>query len=262
MKIGVCIKQVPDTTAKISVRDDGTGIKEDGIKFVISPYDEFAVEEAIRLKEKNAGAEVIVFTFGPKRAQEALRSALAMGADRAVHITTENLAGVDSLSTAKVLTKALQKESVEILFTGRHAIDDDCAQVSQMIAEKLQWPHVTVVSKLTIDVASKSAIAERDVDGGAKEVWSINLPAVFAASKGLNEPRYASLPGIMKAKSKPLAQMTVGDLGLSADDVKAKVVYSQFQVPSEERKMKIFKENPAQAVAEVVRLLREEAKVI
>jgi electron transfer flavoprotein beta subunit len=262
MKIGVCIKQVPDTTAKILVREDGTGIKEDGIKFVISPYDEFAVEEAIRLKEKNAGSEVIVFTFGPKRAQEALRSALAMGADRAVHITTENLPSVDSLSTAKVLTKALQKESVEILFTGRHAIDDDCAQVSQMIAEKLQWPHVTVVSKFVLEQDSKTATVERDVDGGSKEVWSVNLPAVFAASKGLNEPRYASLPGIMKAKSKPLAQMTVGDLGLSADDVKAKVVYSHFQVPSEERKMKIFKEPAQQAVVQVVKLLREEAKVI
>ena len=262
MKIGVCIKQVPDTTAKISVRDDGAGIKEDGIKFVISPYDEFAIEEGIRLKEKNAGAEVIVFTFGPKRAQEALRSALAMGADRAVHITTESLPAVDSLSTAKVLTKALQKESVEILFTGRHAIDDDCAQVSQMIAEKLQWPHVTVVSKFTLEAGSKTAVVERDVDGGAKEVWSVNLPAAFAAGKGYNAPRYPSPPGIIKAKSKPLEQMTVGELGLYAVDVKAKVIYSEFQVPSEERKMKIFKENPAQAVAEVVRLLREEAKVI
>jgi electron transfer flavoprotein beta subunit len=262
MKIGVCIKQVPDTTAKIAVRDDGMGIKEDGIKFVVSPYDEFAVEEAIRLKEKNAGAEVIVFTFGPKRSQEALRAALAMGADRAVHVTTEGLPSVDSLSTAKVLTKALQKEAVELVFTGRHAIDDDCAQVSQMIAEKLSWPHVTVVSKFNLEQGSKQATVERDVDGGAKEIWSVELPAVFAASKGLNEPRYASLPGIMKAKSKPLAQLTVGDLGLTNDDVKAKVNYSAFQVPSEERKMRIFKENPAQSVAEVVKLLREEAKVI
>ncbi len=262
MKIGICIKQVPDTTAKISVREDGSGIKEDGLKFVISPYDEFAIEEAIRLKEKNAGSEVVVFTFGPKRSQEALRSALAMGADRAVHITTEGLTHVDSLCTAKVLTKAIQKENIEILFTGRHAIDDDCAQVSQMIAEKLSWPHVTVVSKFDLQQGSKQATVERDVDGGAKEVWSVQLPAVFAASKGLNEPRYASLPGIMKAKSKPLAQWTVGDLGLAMDDVKAKVVCSQFQVPSEERKMKIFKGDSAQNVAEVVKLLREEAKVI
>lgn len=260
MKIGVCVKQVPDTTTKIALKDDATGIKEEGVKFIISPYDEFAVEEAIRLKEKNAGSEVVVFTFGPKRTQEALRAALAMGADRAVHVTSEGLPATDSLSTSKILAKAIAKEGIEILFTGRHAIDDDCAQVSQMVAEKLQWPHVTVVSKFTLD--GKSAIVERDVDGGAKEVWSVELPAVFAANKGLNEPRYASLPGIMKAKSKPLAALTVADLGLSPDDVKAKVHYAQFQIPSEERKMKVFKENPAQAVAEVVRLLREEAKVI
>lgn len=260
MKIGVCIKQVPDTTTKITLKDDGTGIKEEGVKFIISPYDEFAVEEAIRLKEKTPGSEVIVFTFGPKRTQEALRGALAMGADRAVHVTSEGLPATDSLSTSKILAKAIAKEGIEILFTGRHAIDDDCAQVSQMVAEKLHWPHVTVVSKFTLD--GKNAIVERDVDGGAKEIWSVELPAVFAANKGLNEPRYASLPGIMKAKSKPLAALTVTDLGLSADDVKAKVHYAAFQVPSEERRMKVFKENPAQAVAEVVRLLREEAKVI
>lgn len=260
MKIGVCIKQVPDTTTKITLKDDGTGIKEEGVKFIVSPYDEFAVEEAIRLKEKNAGSEVVVFTFGPKRTQEALRAALAMGADRAVHVTSDGLSATDSLGTSKILAKAIQKEQIEILFTGRHAIDDDCAQVSQMVAEKLQWPHVTVVSKFTLD--GKNAIVERDVDGGAKEVWSVELPAVFAANKGLNEPRYASLPGIMKAKSKPLAALTITDLGLSENDVKGKVHYSKFQIPSEERKMKIFKENPAQAVAEVVRLLREEAKVI
>jgi electron transfer flavoprotein beta subunit len=260
MKIGVCIKQVPDTTTKIVLKEDGTGIKEDGVKFIISPYDEFAVEEAIRLKEKNAGSEVVVFTFGPKRSQDALRSALAMGADRAVHVTTDGLPSTDSLSTAKVLTAAIQKEQIELLFTGRHAIDDDCAQVSQMVAEKLKWPHVTVVSKFLLE--GNKAMVERDIDGGSKEVWTVELPAVFAASKGLNEPRYASLPGIMKAKSKPLAQWTVTDLGLSADQLKPKVVYSQFQVPSEERKMKMFKENPAQAVKDVVRLLREEAKVI
>ncbi len=262
MKIGVCIKQVPDTTAKITLKEDGTGIKEEGVKFIISPYDDFSIEEALRLKEKNAGSEVIVFTYGPKRTQEALRSALAMGCDRAVHISSDS-ASIDSLTTAKVLTAALRKEQIEILFTGRHAIDDDCSQVSQMIAEKLQWPHVTIVSKLLIEPNSKNAMVERDIDGGAKEVWSVELPAVFAATKGLNEPRYASLKGIMQAKSKPLASMTPQDLGLSADQIKPTVVYSQYQIPSEERKMKIFRDQPAaQAAKEVVRLLREESKVI
>lgn len=260
MKIAVCIKQVPDSTAKIAVKEDGMGIKEDGIKFVMSPYDEFAVEEALRLKEKNVGSEVVVFTYGPKRSQEALRSALAMGCDKAIHVSSDGLP-FDSLTSAKVLSAALQKEQVEILFTGRHAIDDDAAQVSQMIAEKLSWPHVTVVSKLTID--GMNAIAERDIDGGAKEIWSVQLPAVFAASKGLNEPRYASLKGIMAAKSKPLSMVTPTDLGLSADQLQPKVVYTKYVVPSETRKMKIFKDQTAQAAAkEVVRLLREEAKVI
>ena len=260
MKIGVCVKQVPDTTAKISLKDDASGIKEEGVKFIISPYDEIGIEEALRIKEKNAGSEVVVFAYGPKRCLEALKSALAMGCDRAVYISSDGLT-TDSLSTAKILAKATQKEQIEILFTGRHAIDDDAAQVSQMIAEKLDWSHVTVVSKLAID--GKAAIVERDIDGGAKEIWSVNLPAVFAATKGLNEPRYASLKGIMAAKSKVVATCTPTDLGMTADDLKPKVVYTHYQIPSEQRKMKIFKDQPvAASVKEVVRLLREESKVI
>lgn len=262
MKIGVCIKQVPDTAAKIRVKDDRTGIVEDGMKFVMSPYDEYAVEEALRTKEKIPGSEVVVFTVGIKRAQETLRNALAMGCDRAVHINADGKPGIDSLAVARLLAAQLKAEGSELVFTGRHAADDDNAQVSQMLAEILSWAHVTIVSKFTMDADGKRAQVERDIEGGAREIWSVELPAVFAATKGLNEPRYASLKGIMAAKTKPLKEVSVAQAGVADADLSPKVVWSNYEMPAERKAGKIFKDDPAAAVKEVVRLLREEAKVI
>jgi electron transfer flavoprotein beta subunit len=262
MKIGVCIKQVPDTASKLRVKEDRTGVVEDGIKFVLSPYDEYAVEEALRTKDKIAGSEVVVLSVGPKRTQEALRTALAMGCDKAVHVNTDGHAGVDSLGVARLLAARVKELGLELLFTGRHAADDDNAQVSQMLAEFLGWPQMTVVSKFTLAPDGRSAVAERDVEGGTKEVWEVTLPAVFAATKGLNEPRYASLKGIMQAKSKPMTEVAVATAGVGEADLSPKVAWSGYAPPPERKAGKQFKDDPLKAVTEVVRLLREEAKVI
>jgi electron transfer flavoprotein beta subunit len=255
LKIGVCVKQVPDTASKIRVKDDHSGISEENLKFVVSPYDEYAVEEALRTREKAAGSDVTVFTAGPKRAAEALRSALAMGADRAVHVNTDGLPLLDGLATARLLAARVQAAGMELLFTGRQAADDDNAQVSQMIAECLGWPHVTAVSKFELSPDGKRARIERDVDAGAKEVWDVELPAVVGATKGLNEPRYASLKGIMQAKTKPLEEVP-------AEKLEPVAVGSNYRTPPERPAGKLFKDDPKGAAAQVAKLLREEAKVI
>lgn len=262
MKIGVCIKQVPDTASKIRVNESRTGIVEEGIKFVMGPYDTYAVEEALRTKEKIEGSEVILFSVGPKEAQLALRSGLELGCDRAVHVSTTGAAPIDSLGVAKVLGKKLQDEGIEICFTGRQATDDDNAQVSQMTAEVLGWPHVTVVSKVEIDADGKKTRVERDVEGGNKEIWEVELPAILAATKGLNEPRYASLKGKMQAKKKPLQEIPIAEMDLPESEWKSRVEVTNYAPPAERKEGKLFKEDPEKAVLEVVRLLREEAKVI
>lgn len=260
MKIGICIKQVPDTATKIQIKSDGSGVSEENVKYVMSPYDEYAVEEALRTKEKLSGSEAVAFSVGPKRVQEVLRNALAMGVDRSVHISTEGQDPLDSLAVARVLAEKIKEEGMELVFTGRHAADDDNAQVTQMLAEFLDWPHVTVVSRFKLGDDAKKARVERDIEGGAKEIWEVELPAVIAANKGLNEPRYASLKGIMQAKSKPLKTVVASEI--SGLDISSKVAWSKFTLPPERQAGKIFKEDPEQAVKEVVRLLREEAKVI
>jgi electron transfer flavoprotein beta subunit len=262
VKIGVCIKQVPDTAAKIRAKEDGSGIAEENLKYVISPYDEYALEEALRTKEKLAGSEVVAISVGPKKAQEALRSALATGCDRAIHINTDGHGFLDSLAVARLLAAQIKAEGLDLLFTGRNAADDDNAQVSQMIGELLAWPHVTTVSKFELAADGGKARAERDIEGGAKEVWEFELPAVIAATKGLNDPRYASLKGIMQAKSKPLKEVAVAQAGISAEALKSHVSWGAYRNPEERKAGRVFKDDPKKSAAEVAKLLREEAKVI
>ncbi|MCB0308563.1 MAG: electron transfer flavoprotein subunit beta/FixA family protein [Bdellovibrionales bacterium] len=259
MKIGVCIKQVPDTGAKIKINSDGKGVSEEGVKFVISPYDEFAIEEAIRLKEKGTASEVIAITVGVKRTTEALRSALALGCDKAIHIDSESTT-LDHLAVASLLSEVIKKHEIQLVFLGRNAADDDSAQVGPMLAELLQLPQVTGVSKLTIE--DRNIVAERDIEGGAKQIWSCELPAVITTNKGLNEPRYASLKGIMQAKNKPLETISLGSLGVSSEILEPKVQLDHFELPKERSAGKIFKDDTQNAVAKVVQLLRQEAKVI
>lgn len=257
MKIFVCLKQVPDTETRIQVKADRSGIEETGVKWVINPYDEYAVEEALKLKEAKGSGQVTVITIGPKaRSSEALRTAMAMGADDAIVIdSTEYL---DSYWTAKALAGAIQKEGAfDFILTGKLAIDDNAASVPQMLAEALNIPHVTVVSKLTMGT---SILAEREVEGGAREVFEITGPCVIAANKGLNTPRYASLPGIMKAKKKPLKELSLNDTGVAAGA--SKVRLKDFQLPKEKPAVKMIAGDAATQAKELVRLVMEEAKVL
>jgi electron transfer flavoprotein beta subunit len=258
MKIAVIIKQVPDTETKIRIKADQSGIETDGIKYIISPYDEFAIEEALKTKEKAGGGEVVVVSLGPVRCVEAIRTGLAMGADRGIHIDDGGLA-MDSFVTAKVLANVLKNESPNVIFCGKQAIDDDAAQVPQMIAEFLNLPQVMIVEKFELNAAKSGATVQRRVGGGDTEVYDVEFPAVFGAEKGLNTPRYASLPGIMKAKTKPLATLKASDL---LGEAKPKTTNVNYRLPPERKAGKILQGEPEQVVKELVKLLREEAKVI
>lgn len=257
MKIGVLLKQVPDTETKIKIKADGSGIEENEVKWVINPYDEYAVEEALRLKEKKGG-EVVIVTAGREKAVEAVRQALAMGTDRGIRIDTDGIS-LDPYTTAKVLAKACENEKFDIIFAGKQAIDDDCGQVHIGVAEMLSIPHVTPVEKFSISDDGTKVTLQRPVAGGMKEVVESTLPVVIGSEKGLNEPRYASLPGIMKAKSKPVAVLKAADL-LSGESAKIKI--SSYNLPPERVAGKIIPGEPERAAEELVRLLREEAKVV
>jgi len=257
MKIGVLIKQVPDTETKIRVKADASGIEVDGIKYIINPYDEYAVEEGLKTKEK-AGGEVVVLSLGPARCVEAIRTALAMGADRGIHIDDAGIPA-DSYVAAKILANACKNENFDVIFCGKQAIDDDAVQVVQMVAEFLNVPQVMIVEKIELKADKKGAEVHRRIGGGAKEVYDVDFPAVFGCEKGLNTPRYASLPGIMKAKTKPLAALKAGDL---IGEAKPKTANVNFRLPPERKAGKILQGEPDQVAKELVKLLREEAKVI
>jgi electron transfer flavoprotein beta subunit len=257
VNIVVCVKQVPDTEAQIKVKSDGSGIEEGGIKWVMNPYDEFGVEEALRLKEKNGG-EVTVVSLGPARAMETIRTALAMGADKGIHISDPALDGADAFTTASALAAAIKAIPHDIVFCGQRAIDDDSAQVGAALAEGLGLPQMTVVTKL--EFAGNAVKVIRPIEG-AQLLIECPLPCLVTAQKGLNEPRYASLPGIMKAKKKPVEVKDAAALGIPVQS-KAKVV--RFIPPPARAAGKIICADgtPEGKAAELAKLLREEAKVI
>lgn len=257
MKIFVCIKQVPDTETKIKITPDQNGIDTAGVKWVMNPYDEYAVEEAVKLRDANAGSQVWVLSAGPKaRVVESLRTALAMGADEAIVINAENL---DNYSTAKALAEVIKAEGgAKVVFSGKLAIDDNASSVSQMMAEFLNVPHTTVVSKFAFN--GENVVVERDVEGGAKEVVQMMTPAVVAANKGLNMPRYASLPGIMKAKKKVIKEVEFSSLNIPATDIKLK--YTGFTLPADKPPVKMLSGDSSAQSAQLVSLLRDEAKVL
>lgn len=256
MNIIACVKQVPDTEAQIKVKADGSGIEEGQIKWVMNPYDEYGVEEALRLKEKNSG-DVTVVSVGPARAMETIRTALAMGADKGVHVCDPALDNADAYVTASALAAAIKGMPYDIIFCGQRAIDDDSGQVGAILAELLGIPQLTIVTKL--EFAGTTVKATRPIEG-AQLLIETSLPCVVTAQKGLNEPRYASLPGIMKAKKKPVDVKNAAALGVNAQ-VKAKVAKT-IPPPARAAGKIICGDDPAQKAAEVARLLREEAKVI
>jgi electron transfer flavoprotein beta subunit len=260
MKIGVCVKVVPDTDTRIKIAGGGAGIDEAGIKWIVSPYDAFGIEEAVQTQEKHGG-EVVLLSVGKADWQTALRaSGLAVGASRAVVVDDAATAGTDALGIARVLAAAAKAEGVELLFTGKQAIDDDNVQVPAMVAELLGWPHVSFVSEFSTD--GSTFTATRNVGGGTLEVVTGSLPVVITAERGLNTPRYAKLPAIMAAKKKPVDVKALGDVGLSADDVAPAVQLSGFDLPPSRPAGRKLSGDVDTMVAELVRLLREEAKVI
>jgi len=212
VNIIVCLKQVPDTETQIKIAPDSKTIVQDDIKWIMNPYDEYGVEEALRLKEK-FGGEVTVVGLGPKRVTESIRTALAMGADKGVLISDTALDGSDALATAKALAAAVKDMPYDLIFTGQRGVDDDNGLVGASLAEFLGIPQVSLGVKVEVAEDGKSAKVHRPVEGQTV-VIETSLPALITAQKGLNEPRYASLPGIMKAKKKPLDEKTPADYGV------------------------------------------------
>ncbi len=263
MKLVVLLKKTPDTETKIRLSGDGKSVESGDTKFIVNPYDEFAIEEALRIKEKVGSGEVLIMSFGDASVRELIIKGLAMGADRGLLISNEGLEDADSLTVAKVLAAALKSEAPDIVFCGKQAIDDDNMHVGIMVAELLQMPHVNVVTK--IELGGGSATVEREVEGGQVEVYDVKLPAVFGAHKSLNQPRYASLPGIMKAKKKPLDAKMPSDYGLDAGALKGGIAVRtiSYAYPPQKPAGQVFKGEPTAAMVEkVVKLLREQAKVI
>lgn len=251
MKILVTVKRVPDPNATIKVRPDGSGIVTDNLKYVVNPFDEIAIEEALRIKEKVSGTEVVLVTIGGKVATEQLRTGLAMGADRAILVVSET--ELEPNAVARVLKKLAETEAPELVLMGKQAIDDDSNATGQMLAEMLGWPQGTFASKLVLADDQKSAVVTREVDGGLEEI-QVQIPAVITADLRLNEPRYASLPGIMKARKKELKEIPVADLGV---DVAPRLRIVKLSPPPKRQAGR-----RVETVQELVNLLHTEAKVI
>ena len=249
MKILVAVKRVIDYNVQVRVKEDGTGVHTDNVKMSTNPPDDNAVEEAVKLKESGKAKEVIAITIGEEKAQETVRKALAVGVDRGIHVKTDGY--VEPLGVAKILKKIVEKEKPDLVFMGKQAIDDDCNQTGQMLAALLAWSQGTFVSK--VQLKDKIIEVTREVDEGLETI-EINLPAVVTCDLRLNEPRYASLPNIMKAKKKPIEKIAVKDLGV---DVTNRIQQLKVEEPPK-RKGGI----KVKSVAELVGKLKNEAKVI
>jgi electron transfer flavoprotein beta subunit len=257
MKIYVLMKRTFDTEEKISI--SGGKINEDGAEFIINPYDEYAIEEAIQVRDAKGG-EVTVISVGTEEAEKQLRTALAMGADKAVLINTEDdVEGGDQYTTAKILGEYLKDKNADLIIGGNVAIDGGTGQVGPRVAELLNIPYVTTITKLEID--GTSVTVTRDVEGDS-EVIETSLPLLVTAQQGLNEPRYPSLPGIMKAKKKPLEELELDDLDLEEDDVEAKTKTIEIYLPPKKEAGRVLAGDLTDQVKELVHLLHSEAKVI
>jgi electron transfer flavoprotein beta subunit len=259
MKILVLIKQVPDTATQVKLGSDSRGIDVTGITWIVSPYDEFAIEEALRVKDKRGQAEVVVVTLGPDRAKEALRSCLAMGADRAIHVNDAAFAQADTVVTARALAAVVRLEQPQLVLTGRQAIDDDMGAVGTQVAELLGWPCLSWVMEESISEDASTVRAGRQVEGGL-EVFELPLPCVLTAQKGMNEPRYPTLKGIMGAKKKEIKDLKAADLGLSDLAPQIEVVTLEALPPRPPGR--ILTGDPKDMARELVRALREDVKVI
>ena len=251
MKILVPLKRVPDPDTKIRVRADGAGIETDGVKFAINPFDSIALEEALRLREKSGAGEIVVVTIGGDECGEQLRTGLAMGADRAILVKSS--VAPDSLAVAKILAAVYRKEQPSLVLMGKQAIDDDSSQAGQMLAGLLGVGQITFVSKLSLAEGLATALCSRETDAGIEQV-TVALPAILTADLRLNEPRYVSLPGIMKAKKKPLEELSLDALGVSATS-RTRVLKLE-RPPGRKAGVRV------KTVDELIAKLRDEAKVL
>ena len=249
MKILVAVKRVIDYNVQIRVKEDGTGIVTDNVKMSTNPPDDNAIEEAVKIKEAGKATEVVAISVGEEKAQETVRKALAVGADRGILVKVEGT--VEPLAVSKILQKIVEKEKPDLVFMGKQAIDDDCNQTGQMLAALLNWPQATFASQ--IEVKEKSLEVTREIDEGLETI-EVNLPAIVTCDLRLNEPRYASLPNIMKAKKKPIEQINASDLGV---DTKTRIEQIKVEEPPK-RKAGI----KVASVEELVQKLKNEAKVI
>ena len=249
MKILVAVKRVIDYNVQIRVKEDGTGVVTDNVKMSTNPPDDNAVEEAVKIKEAGKATEVVAVTIGEEKAQETVRKALAVGADRGIHVKADGT--LEPLAVSKLLQKVVEKEKPDLVFMGKQAIDDDCNQTGQMLSALLNWPQATFASK--IDVKDEKLEIVREIDEGLETI-EVNIPAIVTCDLRLNEPRYASLPNIMKAKKKPVDQLNASELGV---DISPRVEQIKVEEPPK-RKAGIKVAN----VAELVQKLKNEAKVI
>ncbi len=263
MNILVCMKQVPDTAIAIRLDAEQKSIDRSEITYVVNPFDEYAIEAGLQLKEKHGG-EVTLVTMGPDRADEALRTGLAMGADKGVHISDPALEGSDTLVTAKVLATAIKGLPHDIVLCGKVATDDNTGQVGPVLAELLGIPHISGATTLEVDDAAKKATATREVEGGFMRM-EVPIPAVITAEKDLNAPRYPSLPGIMKAKAKPVDKKDVASLGMDPSSVGlagSKIQPMGMSLPPEREAGRIIEGEAEEAAKELARLLRAEVKIL
>ena len=249
MKILVAVKRVIDYNVQIRVKDDNSGIVTENVKMSTNPPDDNAIEEAVKIKEAGKATEIVAITIGDDKAQETVRKALAVGADRGIHVKADGI--IEPLAVSKIIKAVVEKEKPDLVFMGKQAIDDDCNQTGQMLAALLNWPQATFASK--IEIKDKSLEVTREVDEGLETI-EVNVPAIVTCDLRLNEPRYASLPNIMKAKKKPLDQMSATDLGI---DTKPRIEQIKVEEPPK-RKAGI----KVSSVAELVQKLKNEAKVI
>lgn len=260
MNICVFVKRVPDTESKIRINHETNSIIEEGLNFVLSPYDEYAVEEALRLREANGG-KVTAISVGPQESNTILKKCLAMGADEAVLVKDDVSETYDGLRTARIIARVVEKNFSDsnLLMFGKQSVGADNAQVPAMVAELLGYPQVNVVTKL--EIKGNSGVAHREIEG-ALEKAAFSLPAVISAQKGLNEPRYETLKGIMAAKKKEIPVMTLEELGLKDEDVAPLLEVTKMESPPQRKEGKIVEGEPDEAAKQLVKFLHEEAKVI
>jgi electron transfer flavoprotein beta subunit len=264
MKIAVCIKQVPNTEARLRVGRDGRWVDEEDLPFVINESDEYALEEGLRIAEKTGG-EVVVFSLGPERVKEALRKALAVGAARAVHLSDPAFAGGDALATGRALAAALARDQYDLVLTGSQSDDVGFGGTGSVIAGHLGWPHVWLVMGVELEEGNASAKVTREMESGVNEVSRVRLPAVLEIQAGLNHPRYASLKGIMAAKKKEIATASPADLGLDPSAVgeagsRLEIVSVSF--PSAGKGAQMLEGDAKAAAAKLVDKLQKEARVL